>query len=83
MHARTKKRGKLTEHQAKTLWRISKSPLMLTKTADGQDRYHLQNGRVVNRQTARTLIDGGWLTPLDGGLFPGMAQSWVASTYID
>jgi hypothetical protein len=83
MHAHSKKRRKLTEHQAKLLWRISKSPLMLTKTADGKDRYHLQNGRGVNRRSAQTLIADGYLTPRDAGLFPGMAQSWVASTYID
>lgn len=74
---RGKKKAKLSEHQAKLLWRIGKSPLMLTKSADGLDRYSLENGKSVNAKTARRLIDDGWVRPYDGGLFAGMSQTWI------
>lgn len=75
--SRTKKKQKLTEHQAKLLWRIGKSPLMVTKSADGADRYSLENGKSVNTRTAQRLISDGWVKPYDGGLFAGIAQTYV------
>jgi hypothetical protein len=83
MHAQARRRRKLTEHQAKLLWLISKSPLMATLTPDGPLRYHLQNGKVVNRNTAEVLISDGWLMPMSAGLFEGMAQCWYPATFID
>jgi hypothetical protein len=83
MHAHSRRRRKLTEHQAKLLWLISKSPLMATLTPDGPPRYHLQNGKVVNRKTAEVLISDGWLVPMNAGLFEGIAQSWCPATFID
>ena len=73
----TKKKPKLTESQAKLLWRIGKSPLMVTKSADGEDRYSLQNGRTINARSAQILIRDRWFVPLDDGLFAGLSQTFV------
>jgi len=67
-----------THAQAALLRQIALSPLMLTKTEDG-NRYSLANGRTVPEPSARVIIRNGWVTPQRDGLYDE-PQTWHART---